>query len=737
MKPEPDTEAAARLRRIADALPHARTISPNEVRAPCPAHGSDRQDSLSLHLQPDGISAKCWTRDCEYPAINDAVKRLTGTPLYQPRQERPDRRPLPTAIYNHPDGRERRSYRTDYQPGECTRNNCPDTAKAHKHCWQEPRGAGLKGTLLKLWPPLSDALPGLVIIAEGEKAAAAIQQAGYTAASYIGGSGAAANANYRAVKDCNVLVWPDADTPGRKAAAAAATAAHRAGAAAVRIVTVDPEEEGGQDAADIPPEARAAAIADAINTAPLFTPPPPASPGRPATSGSEYHPDSLDPIYAAGRHYAQTYGADSYRYDRSKNAWWSYEPDTGVWSLMQKDSSAISDTLHKDRYRIAHECQQRGMPEYADVFGSQWTRARRADSPFWAALRNELNFGEPNAPLHLLNTPSGAVDLRTGGIQPHAPDNGCRASTGGNYQPLEAARYRNAVIRLHFGLVLSEPDIDHLIAALGLALSGKAQSYRPLTLFTGASGSGKGGCCAAAAAAAGSYSYPVKSSWFINRPGEIDTVTATLLERKTRLITVDELGALAEGNKSANLARMLSVTGDTEQSARKSYGPMLIGKLIAGIFTSATDPPRMAVADLRRRLSVIPTLGMLAEVNKRSDHADSQDMQDALITLAIDRLLQDRIYEPGYQPPEGNLDAKTGAMAEMDPLNEWLDNLDDSHHGEEISKVRELASNELGYEVSVQLIGRRIKGNAKWTQPRRAGNRGPRRIALRNGEPIR
>ena len=103
---------------------------------------------------------------------------------------------------------------------------------------------------------------------EGEKTARAVQRAGFTAASYLGGSGSVELADYSILSDKIAVIWPDNDGPGRQAAGKAAKKADDAGADVVWIL--DPVEGDKGDAADIPEEELAEFISDRLCTATVY-----------------------------------------------------------------------------------------------------------------------------------------------------------------------------------------------------------------------------------------------------------------------------------------------------------------------------------------------------------------------------------------------------------------------------------------------------------------------------------
>jgi hypothetical protein len=94
-----------------------------------------------------------------------------------------------------------------------------------------------------------------VLIVEGEKAADAAAEIlpGYVVVTWPGGSSATAMADWSALKGCRVLIWPDHDEPGRKAAEAVGEAL-LAIAAEVRIVDPPADLPEGWDLADEAPD---------------------------------------------------------------------------------------------------------------------------------------------------------------------------------------------------------------------------------------------------------------------------------------------------------------------------------------------------------------------------------------------------------------------------------------------------------------------------------------------------
>ena len=90
-----------------------------------------------------------------------------------------------------------------------------------------------------------------VLLVEGEKAAeaAASVMGAYVVMTWANGAAAARQNDWSPLAKRDVLIWPDADEPGTKAAAEVASELINAGANRVRVITVD-DHTDGWDAAD-------------------------------------------------------------------------------------------------------------------------------------------------------------------------------------------------------------------------------------------------------------------------------------------------------------------------------------------------------------------------------------------------------------------------------------------------------------------------------------------------------
>ena len=209
----------------------------------------DRRPSAELFEDEKGkIGVVCYA-GCDNKELWAAVVQpYLDTGPGAGRQGRDNADDYLIAVYQHPDGKSRKVFRQECpgQPG-CTRKNCKNR-EPDKHIWQT-RGSHA-GCYLLLWG--SDDGTGPVVICEGEKAAAAAARAGITGASWIGGAARAGHADYSRLSGRNVLIWPDNDPPGVKAAQVAAEKAAEWAATVTVLPALDGPE--GWDAADVTAE---------------------------------------------------------------------------------------------------------------------------------------------------------------------------------------------------------------------------------------------------------------------------------------------------------------------------------------------------------------------------------------------------------------------------------------------------------------------------------------------------
>lgn len=439
-----------------------------------------------------------------------------------------------------------------------------------------------------------------------------------------------------------------------------------------------------------------------------------------------------EPPWVALGHWFAERVAKHYIYYASPraSALWHYADH--VWRVLPTTDHSLTDAFTSARYRLAKDLLDEGCRHLAEavVRDKDWTANRARASDFWAGLRRGLRGPDPRPALHLLGTPDGVVDLKTGLLLPHDSSLGIRALTAGRYLPeQEAAHWR--ILENRLGRVFSSEVLKDFVKLAGLALTGLAQSHRAIVLVVGQSGSGKGGAVNTLIRAFGDRGIGVTVEWLERRGmSDIDAVTTDILERQPAAIAVGELGS----DSSLVHKRVLSFTGNESINARRPHGSNLYGTLQAQLWSTAVKIPSFPRGTgIERRLAVLPSGTPLGAAEKDEEGGWSQELFDAVVTLAC--LTAADVYRPGYVAPAGPDEARSDVLSEMDPLATWLEDLPEEWHGQRMAAVLEKAKVELADpNVSATALGERVTVSARWSKKRtkQGGTYGPMRIYLKS-----
>ena len=224
----------------------------DSFRSRCPVHGSKNPSTAQVKVYGKRWYAVCHSRDCPSPEILAALESQgCPSPGYQmqPRQAlgRVRQWVYPPRLS---DGAVFTAKRSEHAEGKGNWS-MPDTKET-------PQGDRNRVPVLFF----GDADADLVVITEGEPDAEAVQAAGFTAASYIGGSNSAHLADYSGLTGRHVVIWGDDDTPGRSAARKVATQVREI-AASVRLVH-EPGTESEFGASDYTSEERRRMVEEAV-----------------------------------------------------------------------------------------------------------------------------------------------------------------------------------------------------------------------------------------------------------------------------------------------------------------------------------------------------------------------------------------------------------------------------------------------------------------------------------------
>ena len=251
----------------------------------CPLGHRKRDAPAEIWIDKEGKVA-CCCYDCKRDTdlwqliVSPHLVRNGSTNGYHRNGTGGVNRPEPDIVvrYEHPDGQPRLAKRWECRGKDCTWAKWNKARKAWEVCSgkfnRRPDGSAGKhlrsegskqGTYVLIWDaPRSNQ----IIWCEGEKAAKAVQDAGYTAASSYGGATSSAQTDYSALAGKDILIWGDNDVDGRFATQQVAEAALRVNAIRVRYVQTDGHDKA--DAADLPPAERAAKIEELLTSAPSY-----------------------------------------------------------------------------------------------------------------------------------------------------------------------------------------------------------------------------------------------------------------------------------------------------------------------------------------------------------------------------------------------------------------------------------------------------------------------------------
>ena len=424
---------------------------------------------------------------------------------------------------------------------------------------------------------------------------------------------------------------------------------------------------------------------------------------------------------------------EQYRYTRTAfgPSWWVYTDNR--WSLLPTNDPTLWDLLTRDRLEIARNLTDDGYPHLGAMLsdGLKYAQgAQRAEVD--SGLRHALAGPEPRPADACYGAANGVVDLRTGKLTPHGPNQGLRAVARGRYLPDNADKGME-LIRKRFKAVFSTAMLETALDMAALGASGQATyHHRQIAFVVGKSGSGKGGWTALLNAAQGEHAAGANPGWLgAKHEQDIDTTGARILESMAGAIIVNEFGE----DQPVNAGFLNSVTASSGDPfrARDPYKPLLVD-FVRGVFwLSAVAPPLIpANSGIRRRVTFIPTLGYDFDLDPdgiSSPDIFPQDLCDALVTQIC--LRARRVFERGYKAPRGDEQVKAVLLDRMDPVAAWVRDMPADWDGMPASNALQLCQSDLGKEITSTLLGNRINASEVWTKERATGGEHRNKMVLR------
>ena len=344
---------------------------------------------------------------------------------------------------------------------------------------------------------------------------------------------------------------------------------------------------------------------------------------------------------------------DRLRYVAAWGQWLIREP--AVWRHDQ--TTHAFDLVRKVCRQAAAECENKRV---ASAIASARTMAA-VEKLAKADRRHAATAEQWDADPWAFNTPGGVVDLRTGHVRDHRPDDGftkiAAVAPGG-----DCPRWMDFLRQVASG---DDEMVRYLQRFIGYSLTGIIREHAFAFLW-GPGGNGKSVLLGTVARILGDYATTAMAEVFtVGRNDQHPTHLAKL--RGARMVLVTEI---EEGHPWAE-ARIKSLTGGDRISARVMRGDPFEFDPHFKLWIAGNHRPALRNPDpaMRRRLHLVP----MTFVPPTPDPGLSDALwaeAPGILAWAIEGCLEwQRI---GLAPPRAVADATTEYFADQDMLAEWL-----------------------------------------------------------------
>jgi putative DNA primase/helicase len=446
----------------------------------------------------------------------------------------------------------------------------------------------------------------------------------------------------------HVVIWPDHDPAGANYAADAAELLRRACAGSVRLVEVPPDWPDGWDVADPLPDGATVAtlramVKDAVERGTVELPDKEADIRPP-----EFTDEALALAFTAAH-------ADRLRYVAGWGRWF-------IWtrSVWKADDTLRAFDLARAICRSASSLC--GNAKVAVVVASAKTVAA-VERLAKADRRHAATVDQWDADPWLLNTFGGVVDLRTGTMRPHRPDDSMTKITptppGGDC-PL----WRTFLARVTGGNSALQAFLQR---AAGYALTGSTREHA-LFFFYGSGGNGKGVFLNTLTGVLGTYAAVASMETFTASQCDRHPTDIAMLHG-ARLVTAQET---EEGRYWAE-ARIKGMTGGDPISARFMRQDFFTFVPAFKLFVAGNHKPALRNVDeaIRRRLHLVPfEVQIPLEERDASLTEKLKGERPGILAWAIAGCQEwQRI---GLAPPMAVRDATCDYLEAEDALGQWL-----------------------------------------------------------------
>lgn len=560
--------------------------SESGLTARCPAH-KDKTPSLSITERDGRVLVHCHA-GCSQDAVLDALE-ARGVRLRQQHDEgAPDShatlgRASATWDYHDEKGRHvGRVLRFETPSGKTIRQASHDGAGWTWHAMPEPRPLYRLREILRR-------TDDMVLVTEGEKAADAAQKLfpQHVATTWPGGAKAVRKADWRPVAGRNVILWPDADDPGRQSMDAVASILRAQGCAVSRVnVAAFGPVPDGWDAADCTAEQTARIEIVADNGAAHVT----------AAVVSEEAADCGVSDDALAQRFTARHRNDL-RHCAKWAAWlrWDgrrWESDDRLRAF-DAARALCRDVLAE---RLAD-------PDLSDQKRDVLRHRLGAAQTIAAVLKlaasdpaHSVSVDQLDADPWTLNTPGGILDLRTGLLYDHDPA-ALHTKITAATPAADCPRWLAVLDR-----VLPDPEVrDYVQRLAGYALTGLATEH-VLPFFYGTGRNGKSVVANALRRALGDYAVEIAPDVLMESHHEQHPTHVAVL-RGARFVVASEIDSGRRWNES----RLKRLTGGDPISARYMRGDLFEFEPTHTLLIVGNQKPGLRVVDeaMRARIHLI------------------------------------------------------------------------------------------------------------------------------------
>jgi putative DNA primase/helicase len=433
-----------------------------------------------------------------------------------------------------------------------------------------------------------------LILAEGEKTAGAIAEAGYLAAGTVGSKASTHPAVYQLLAKYDLTIAPDNDEPGRAQMAAVARELELLGAPRLRIIQPPEDAPKGWDLADVDVDERRRLIGEARELLGFGLVEPAAEPSE--------APAHLVKQSRAAWHFAQMAG-DRVRFDHGRGRWlvWSghrWQPDEDgsierLWLAVLADRYRLALAADdRERQRLLAEVQTAGATNSAVSAGLELAAS-------FEPIATRADAWDPD-PM-LLGCENGVVDLRTGDLRAGRPEDMISRSTLIAYSPgADCPRWQRFLREVFAG---DDELVEWFARLIGSSLVGRSKELLPV--HHGRGNNGKSVAIRTLRRAFGEYAVVVAVETLVNAKREAGAATPDLMVLRGARIafaTEPDKTARLRGGTLKRLVSIDQMTGRGLYGAPSSWEPTHALHLATNHLPAADD----ATEGFWRRIALVP-----------------------------------------------------------------------------------------------------------------------------------